>query len=133
MTKVRLQERVEFWQRKLSLLGLGHWRFTINLVDHIDDEVDDDPAARADTSPFYDDVEFSFKRSVVDKREREGKLDELIVHEWLHVADRDHHHLVRQLVDELGSEASGLMTIREEQARESRIDRLSRLIVTLAA
>lgn len=132
MTERQLAARIRYWQSALTPLGLAQWRFKVSIRDHIEDDVDEDPSARADTSPFYDDVEFSFKREAVERYAQDGRLDELIVHEWLHVVDRDHHHLVRQLLNDLASSAEQAMTVREEQARESRIDRMARLIVALS-
>lgn len=131
MTERELHVRVLFWQERLAPLGVGHWRFTVKLLDHIEDDEDEAPAARADSSPFYDDVSFLFERASVKKRIKEGTLDELIVHEWLHVADRDHYHVVRQLLDSLAPATRTEMAIREEATREGRIDRFARLIVAL--
>lgn len=131
MTQPQLQARVKLWQERLALLGIGTWRYTVELLDHIEDRADDDPQARADTDAYYNTVKFLFKRGAVERRITEGTLDELIVHEWLHVVDRNQDHVVRQLMEYLPQVAQDEMEVREEAARENRIEQMARLLVSL--
>lgn len=133
MTLRELHRRVALWQRRLALLGFDAWRFTISIVDHIEDDADDDPQARADVAAYYNTVTFLFRKATLAERRAAGTLDELIVHEWLHVADRNQDHIVRQLMSYLPQTTRDELEIQEEAAREGRIEQMARLIVSLHA
>lgn len=87
MTQRQLLKRVKFWQRTLVDLGLQHWRIEDC---EIVDETSHGPTAAASvgTSKQYASVWFQFRREFLSEAPPE-KLDETIIHEWLHVFLRD--------------------------------------------
>lgn len=132
VTHRQLQRKIALWQKRLALLGVSHWRFTVKIVPNIEpqgsDPSDSDIAARATTSEVYDNVEFLFKASILDSKTEE-ELDELIVHEWLHVADRDRDEAEQAIMESLGPQAADAWEDRFWRLREGQVDRLARLIV----
>lgn len=137
MTQAKLSERVKLWQQRLSVLGIAHWRFTLEFEEEIDASTGDgDPdmrvTARVDADRYYDTATFVFEKEAVAKKP-DRELDELIVHEWLHVADRDRDAVESALLDYLSPDARDAEGDRLTAAREGEIERLARLIVTLAA
>lgn len=87
MTQRELLKRVKFWQTTLVDLGLQHWRIEECLIV---DETDHGPTAAASvgTSKQYASVWFKFRRSFLEEAPPE-RIDETIIHEWLHVFLRD--------------------------------------------
>lgn len=118
-----------YWQRKLAPLGIGHWRIEVDLEDDLG-EGEDDTGARVDIAHHYDTVEFVVRRDELKNR-TEVEKDELIVHELLHVADRDLDVAVRDVVERLGLGEKEATQARLHAASESRVERLARLIVAL--
>lgn len=131
MTEAQLRTRVELWQKRLALLGVGHWRFTLKVSDAIADRPENNPQAKADTHHFYDTVDFEFTTAAIQEHIDAGTLDEVVVHEWLHAADRTQDEIVYDLLEQLPPAARDLVEKREEAARERRVDNLARLIVSL--
>lgn len=131
MTQAKLKQRVLWWQRKLSLLGVSHWRVVVEVLDKIETPDDVDPTAEAVADAKYDSVTFKFKRADLARVVAEGTLDELIVHEWLHVADRTQDEIVLALINELPQSSREIVLDREEAARERRVENIARLIVKL--
>lgn len=87
MTARQLRGRVEFWQRALTELGVGHWRIE---ECEIVEETGGGPRSSASvgTSNDYASVWFQFRKDFLDTAEGD-KVDETIVHEWLHVVLRN--------------------------------------------
>lgn len=130
MTETQLKRRVERWQKRLGpTLGIGHWRIReLSLVEEC--PAGADASATVDTSQFYDDVWFNFKIAFVEKA-TEQRLDEVIIHEWLHVAfDQldDVHNLVEKWMPEATHEQFDSMLNLEV---ERLIERLARTIYKL--
>lgn len=131
MTERQLRTRVRFWQRKLALLGVEHWRITVEVLDKIETPDDSNPIAEANPDAKYDSVTFSFARKDVAELHADGTLDELIVHEWLHVVDRTQDEVVHALMEYLPPQSREVVSDREEAARERRVENIARLIVKL--
>lgn len=134
MTAKQLQARVRYWQRKLPLLGLTHWRIAASVVDDIDPVADDSvlglsPVALADADTFYDNAEIEIKRSALERPQQH--LDELIVHELLHVVDRDRDNAENSILEYLSGVAREAEECRLRAGREKSIDRVARQIVAL--
>lgn len=128
LTEQQLWARVVKWQQRLLPLGVAHFR--IDSVDLVDECTDPDAAAGVTISDLYDSVKFEF-----DKQElaasTEQKLDERIIHEWLHVAWRDYDHAIAaqwRWLPEV-SRADYEEAINHEY--EGLIDRLARVIYAL--
>lgn len=85
MTETQLKKRIELWQKRLApTLGIGHWRVReVNIVDQAPGG--EDASASVQTSKYYDDAWFHFTTAFVTDAPTK-QLDEIIIHEWLHVA-----------------------------------------------
>lgn len=83
---IKLAKRVEFWQKKLPLLGIGH--FQIERVITTDEMPDEGAIAQVQPSEKYDTCSFWFYNDYVDNADP-SDLDLTIIHEWIHVAMRD--------------------------------------------
>lgn len=134
MTERQLQTRVRYWQRQLPLLGLTHWRFAVTVTDDIDPVADDAlmdlrPVALADADTFYDNAEIEVRRDVLQRPQQH--IDELIVHELLHVVDRDRDNAENSLLDHLADDVREAKEARLRAGREKAIDRVARQIVAL--
>jgi hypothetical protein len=135
MTPRQLYRRVEYWQRKLKGLGFEHWRVTVTVsteLEATDTDARDglDPVAYADVSHYYDTVDFEFRKDMLDKPQDE--IDELIVHEWLHVWDRDREQGEVELFRYLSEDARQAERDRVCAAKEGQIDRMARVLVALS-
>lgn len=86
MTERQLLKRVKFWQRTLVDLGLQHWRIEECAIEH--EDAMESRAASVGTSKQYASVWFKFRRDFLDEAPTD-KIDETIIHEWLHVYLRD--------------------------------------------
>jgi hypothetical protein len=124
---VKVAERVEFWQKELTELGIGHWR--IKGVSFFNTDYSSrDATVHCETD--YDSCVFEFRQDwwfEADQKER----DETIIHEWIHVAMRDLDQ-VRNLVSQWMPEAT--FTNYEEthkHALEGFVERLSWLLYRL--
>lgn len=126
---ISLAERVEVWQHRLAVLGLGHWR--IEGVT-ICDEVPGVNGSEAAVQPSfqYDSATFWFRADFVENA-AEQVLDETIIHEWLHVAMRNLDQAMDSINDSLSPAAREVWQDRINFEREVLIDRLARQIYAL--
>jgi hypothetical protein len=125
---IKLCKRVETWQKRLGPLGLGHFR--IEEV-QVSEDAPSGAAANASvhTSSYYDSVAFWFRTDHVEDSS-EQRLDETIVHEWLHVAMRDLDASLEGLSDWIPFQTLSLWEERVNHEREGLVDRLARTIVS---
>ncbi len=126
ITPVQLAERVEEWSKRLAPLGVAHWRIvSVTVTDSLD--VDTQIGA-VEVSDKYDDCYFYVREDFVENCS-EDELDELIIHEWLHVAFRD----LSQTLDsvETWMPAATYDDFRESRKREEEgvIDRVARTLL----
>ena len=124
LTQKQLQKRVEYWIKTLSPLGLGH--FKVQGV-HLVDETPGGPGAQASvcTSSHYDSFEMWFREEGL-----EDSLDEVILHELLHVAMRDYDNTVDEALDRWMPPAT-LAAFEEDviyRVREGFVERCARAI-----
>jgi hypothetical protein len=126
---IRLGKRIEFWQRRLEPLGVGHWR--IDAV-HIVDEPTPGREAAACVRPsaHYDHCEFWFKHDYIDNCSARD-LDLTIIHEWVHVAMRSLDNAIEIADDMLGSVVEEVWNARIVHERENLVERISRQIYVL--
>lgn len=87
ITQEQLTKRVAFWQKRLAPLGIGHFDAEyVGIV--LETPAGPDAAAASFISTSYDVVRMWYKAEFLDDCEKE-QLDQLIIHEWVHVALRD--------------------------------------------
>lgn len=127
---IELAERIERWQKVLSPLGIGHFR--IESVD-IADETPSHCGANATARLYrhYDSVQFWFTHDFLDDC-TEQRLDEVIIHEWLHVAWRDYEDVTDRAGEAwMSPQAAKDFSESLEHEQEGLIERHARLIYAL--
>src|SRR4051794_2913717 len=104
MTPRQIRARVNFWLKRLAPLGISHWDVEVTVEDEIDHRPHSD--ATADTSDQYDTVRLTFRSDKVDTATRPAfEIDQLILHELLHVAMRDFDEVIEFGGREMSSSA----------------------------
>lgn len=130
ITGPQLARRVERWQKVLAPLGLGHFRIEeVTVADQTPSHCGANATARL--YQHYDSVQFWFTHDFIDGSTPK-RLDEVIIHEWLHVAWRDHED-VTDRAGEAWMPPAALkdFTAALEHEQEGLIERTARLIYTL--
>ncbi len=128
MTPRQLLKRIQFWQVELVHLGVSHAQ--IKQV-YITEEVPGGAGALAavSCSENYDDVEFWFHPSMLEREAQE--LDETIIHEWLHVAWRDMDFVCRRPEDHMAPAVFSEWDAHLNHETEGLIDRTARQLCVL--
>lgn len=127
MTKrraIQLAKRIEAWQTHLTPLGLAAYRIesvsTTDLEGHL---------ANVTPASDYDSVWFEFDNGFVDQCYVEGdfdKLDQIILHEWVHVAFKDYYRAIQMVEDQLSDPMIAGWKDVLEHANEALVDRMAR-------
>lgn len=126
---INLAKRVEFWQKRLAVLGLDSWRIeSVSVVDETPSGID----ARATVQPshLYKSARFWFTREFVDTV-NERELDETIIHEWMHVYMRDLDQAIEEVEYEIAPASRSQWAARVQHEREGFVDALARQIYTI--
>lgn len=128
MTQRQLENRVKFWQKKLGSLGLGHWQFTIEIVD----EPEGRPGSLAaiSHSPYYDCATIQFRRDHLDTA-TQYQIDRSIVHELMHAVHRDYDDAIHSVCDRLPADMVEAWHHRLDHEEEGVVDRCARAMVDL--
>ena len=123
----KLLKRVELWQTRLFYLGIGHFQGTLLLVD----QTEGGPGALATTHvhPQYAEVVFEFTHAFLE--EPQERQDEIIIHEWLHVAWRDFDRLTEDLERWMPKATFEDYTERLTHEREGLVDSTARTLLDL--
>lgn len=129
LTPIQLAKRVEQWQKRLPLLGVGH--VTIKCVT-LCDETPGGPQAKAtvQSSTHYDEAHFWFTFDFIAECD-EAELDQTIIHEWVHVAMRDLDSAIESVDEQLSPAVNEVWTDRLEHEREGLVDKIARQIYHL--
>lgn len=126
---VKLAERVEEWQQRLSLLGIGHWDIAcVTLTDDVPGREGSRAAVQVDHD--YDQVHFYFLNDFVENA-AQRQLDETIVHEWMHAVMRDIDACFEWVAETLSPAAADAFNDRVDHDRERLVDNLARLVVAI--
>lgn len=124
---IKVAKRVEFWQRQMASLGLGHWRIeSVSCVD----KVPGAPGSLAGVFPSsrYASATFWFKNDHIEEC-TPRELDESIVHEWMHIVMRDLDAAIESIEEQLSASVQDLWSDRILHEREALVDMLARDIV----
>lgn len=126
---IALAERVEAWARRLPELGIAHWR--IERVT-MTDTMPDSPNAKASVqvSTDYDSFTIYFRNGWLEECSA-TELDEVIVHELMHVAMRNLDHVAEGVESWMPEKTYDDWAEAFNHEREGHVDRLARLIVRL--
>lgn len=124
-----LLARVEYWQERLKPLGLSHFRVE-QVVVGPETPSGDGCNATSGLPQHYDSIYFWFKQEFLDETD-ENRLNEVIVHEWLHGALRDLDEATDAAHKWMPDLVAKDFDERIEHEQEGLIDRLARLIVAL--
>lgn len=127
MTVKQLEKRVQLWTDRLSDLGLAHWRFHIK----IGDEPGGSHTAHAGVTPssYYDEAEIEFSPKMWEECDERG-VDEVIVHELVHVVFRDYNEAAHSVCDSLSDPQSALFHDRLHHELEGATERFARALVS---
>jgi hypothetical protein len=130
ITPVNLARRVERWQKRLSLLGVGH--FTIRQVT-VGDKNPWRESDRKVRASVYVPTHYDYCMFFFDADELEGmsadELDQTIIHEWLHVAMRDLDASLESVEEYMSAASHGEWEDRVNHEREGFIDRLAWMLL----
>lgn len=127
MTPAQLRRRVAYWQRKLAPLGLQHWRIgDLEINDAPDGE--SSSAACVTPSNLYDTFTIEFRRDFLEDAEPE-QIDEVIVHELIHIAFRDFQTIVESPAGFMDTGSKELWETMSNHELEGLVERLARTIV----
>lgn len=125
MTIHQLRRRIQFWQKVLAPLGVGHW--WIDRISLVDAPFGRDGSKGAVWySGDYDRCTFEFSHALMD--EGQSEIDRTIIHEWLHVAFRDLDKSIEVFEDILAPQTWETADDRIDHEKEGVIDRLAFLI-----
>lgn len=122
MTEAKFEALLKKWQKRL---GLERWRVTVDFSTPLTDD-----NMQISRSKIYDDATIT----VNDTWKTWGieKVEQLIVHELLHLVHRDIDYVIYELVDGQTSPASyELIRKAYEFADEKAIDRMAHILMTM--
>lgn len=90
ISSIELAERCEEWQQRLSSLGIAHWRIAcVTITDNVpSDTASGVSYAGVVIDENYDTLRLYFNADFVEGATAK-ELDEVILHEFVHVAFRD--------------------------------------------
>jgi hypothetical protein len=123
---VKLAKRIEFWQKRLPMLAIGH--FDIKCVTTTDDvpcRGGLSAVAAVQTSVLYDSCHFYFDNDFVDEADQH-ELDQTIIHEWVHVAMRDFDVSLHAVESWMPEQTYEDFKETVDQRREGFVDRVAR-------
>jgi hypothetical protein len=129
VTPGNLERTVAYWQKKiLAPLGIGHWKIIVNVVD----EIDYSPTIRAcvRNRADYDESEMEFQREFIESADLR-EIDEVIVHELMHIAFRDLWECVTDVQRWMSEREAEMYHQRLKHEEEGVIDRVARTLVSL--
>lgn len=121
-----LAERVTYWANVLAPLGLQHWRITVEIVDEPEGKASADAAVNV--SAYYDQATIQFAADRLEELTPE-ELDETIVHELIHVVNRDLWDAMTQPEYMFGKPAWSVHYDRIDHEMEGVVERVARSIV----
>jgi hypothetical protein len=128
---IKLAKRVEFWQHRLAALGLGHWRIgRVSIVSQDDMPGDRRAKASVQCEPVYDTCDFWFEYSFLEGA-TEKEVDEVILHEWVHVFMRDLDQAVESIENALSPGVGEQWEDWVDHEREGLVDRMARQFYAL--
>lgn len=128
ITPIQLAKRIERWQKRVPELGVSHFRFSVVLEDSVPGK--SGASAAANVPHDYDYVEFHFTFEFLEEASAE-KLDEVIVHEWVHVAMRDLDHALNVVERWMPPATYEDFEDSVDHEREGLVDRFAWLIYRL--
>lgn len=114
----KVQEYLDYW---IHVLGLSSWELTIEYG-----EID---GAYAETKPHdqYDSAKLKFNLDKL-KGETDSFIERTIIHELLHILDRDRDELIGQIEHHLSPEVYKLYENVIEKSTENFIDKLATIL-----
>jgi hypothetical protein len=128
ITPIQLAKRVERWGKTLASLGVAHFEFDVAIVDEV--PPDGGGNAAVWVADDYDVLHFYFKHEYLEAS-TEGQLDQTIVHEWMHVAMRDHDQFIQGVESWMPPTTFEQWIEDLKHEREGLVDRLANVIVQL--
>ena len=124
MTKRQVERLVRDWQSRLKL---DHWQITVDL----DKAAGEGCVAECDRADSYDTATIRFAPGFSDWSRH--YTEQAVVHELLHLYERDLHEAVKSVESLLGKPAYQQFSDRLLHEREGIVDRLATVIVGLVS
>lgn len=121
-----LQDRVDYWREVCEPLGLGHWRISVEIVD--EPHGHSGSGAAVQPSEYYDSASIEFADVIFDTH-TDTEIDEIIVHELMHIVMRDLFDALTEPQYMFGTPAWSAFRNRIDHETEGMIDRTARAIV----
>lgn len=121
-----LRDRVDYWVDVCEPLGLGHWRIDVEIVEEPHGKMGSNAAVQL--SGYYDNATIEFA-SIIFEEHGDEEIDEIIVHELLHIVFRDFWDAVTEPEYLFGKPAWTSHYNRLDHEAEGVIDRMARSIV----
>lgn len=129
MTDAQLRKRIEAWQKRLAPLGVAHFRIDeVSITSDVPGKLFSHAGCSVATD--YDSCRFYFNRDYLDGASA-AELDEVILHEWVHVAMRDLNNATDLAQEWFPSAAWRTHEEALEHAKESLVDRVARALYAL--
>lgn len=118
---VALAERIEAWQKRLASLGVAHYEIERVTITEGEDST---RAAHVQCWKKYDRCVFVFRQEFLDDATAD-ELDQVILHEWIHVAMRDFDEVLEQVEPWMPKATYEMWENVVEHEREGVVDRVA--------
>lgn len=122
MTRRRLETIAKVWQRRLKL---EHWELVVDWSEPCEDGY----LAVASRSDMYDTALIRVRDDFAKWSER--KANEIVVHELLHLHERDLCEAISDATSTLNKQAGRIVRAVMQREREGLVDRLSMILVEI--
>jgi hypothetical protein len=122
-----LAKRVKFWAKRLEPLGLRHWQIEVECLPEVDEETN--KGAEVRVSRHYDSATIIFAGNKLDAM-TDHEVDEVIVHELLHIVFRDLEEAHDSVKGELHPWIRDSWSERIEHETEGIVEKLARALVS---
>lgn len=131
MTEKQLTRRVEWWQKRLENLGIGHWPIEVRLVEG-EPHGQSNSSAAVFVPDNYDFGIIEFKSDKINGPDITPRgVDYTIVHELLHLVMRDLAKAAERPSEWMDDMAADLYEMMLHHEFEGVVDRFAHLIVDL--
>lgn len=124
ITPIQLAKKIEKWGQALSSLGVAHWDIEEVCVGTLDFDGEESSKAMVRLPVQYDSCSFYFNSDELDRMD-ERELNETIIHEWLHVAMRDHDRVMHEVEGWMPPKTYSDFETRLRHERENLVMRLA--------
>jgi hypothetical protein len=129
ITQRQLKRRVQEWQEYLPLLGVAHWQISLEIVE----APDGNPGSNACVRPHedYDYAHMEFRQAFLEEQDSWDEIDQVIIHEILHMVFRDFDNVHESIRLHLASPVAQVWYNQVNHELENMIERLAQAMWAL--